>query len=180
MDQSTLTIIILIAVGVFLVLLEVVIPGGVVGSLGALCLVGAIAYAFVQSAMLGISVAVGSVIFFLIAFWIWLKYLHKIPIAKDIFLHADGRDWHGTDPATQEFLGKTGIAQTTLRPSGFATIDEERVDVVTEGEMIAEGVAIKVIEVEGNRIVVAAADSPTAQEPSDASQNKNEESNKTT
>ena len=42
-----------------------------------------------------------------------------------------------------------------LRPSGLATIDDERIDVVTEGEVIQKDQPIKVIEIEGNRIVVA-------------------------
>jgi membrane-bound serine protease (ClpP class) len=44
-----------------------------------------------------------------------------------------------------------------LRPAGHATIDGRRVDVVSRGEMIAEGVPVVVVEVEGNRVVVARA-----------------------
>jgi membrane-bound serine protease (ClpP class) len=48
----------------------------------------------------------------------------------------------------------TGIALTDLRPSGIATIDGERVDVVTEGEHISEGESIEVVLDEGYRHVV--------------------------
>lgn len=53
-----------------------------------------------------------------------------------------------------KFLGKTGTALTLLRPSGSAVIDDERVDVVSEGGFIERGANIKVIAVEGTRIIV--------------------------
>jgi membrane-bound serine protease (ClpP class) len=42
-----------------------------------------------------------------------------------------------------------------LRPAGFATFDKKRVDVVTQGEMIAKGERVRVVDVKGNRIIVA-------------------------
>ncbi len=53
-----------------------------------------------------------------------------------------------------KFLGKTGTALTLLRPSGSAIIDDDRVDVVSEGSYIERGANIKVIAVEGTRIIV--------------------------
>jgi len=52
------------------------------------------------------------------------------------------------------FLGKAGIATSTLRPSGTAEINDLRVDVVTRGEFIEKGKAIEVIEVTGNQVIV--------------------------
>ncbi len=53
-----------------------------------------------------------------------------------------------------ELLGKEGIALTILRPSGTAIINNERIDVVTEGGFVDQNAKIKVIKVEGVRIVV--------------------------
>ena len=53
-----------------------------------------------------------------------------------------------------KFLGKTGTALTLMRPAGSAIIDEERVDVVSEGSFIERGATVKVIAVEGSRIIV--------------------------
>ncbi len=58
-------------------------------------------------------------------------------------------------PDYSEYLGKKGVAETQLRPSGIAEIRGERLNVVSEGGMIEKGVPIKVIDVEGYRIVVA-------------------------
>jgi membrane-bound serine protease (ClpP class) len=51
-------------------------------------------------------------------------------------------------------INQTGSAYTILRPSGKATIGDQRVDVVTEGAMIDKGTPIRVVTVEGNRVVV--------------------------
>ena len=57
----------------------------------------------------------------------------------------------------QYLLGKVGIALTALRPAGCADLEGMRLDVVSQGPFIEKGAAITVIEVEGNRIVVAPA-----------------------
>jgi len=57
--------------------------------------------------------------------------------------------------------GHTGIAASYLRPAGIASIDGRRVDVLTEGEFIPQGTAIRVTRVEGARIFVEPAAHPT-------------------
>lgn len=52
-------------------------------------------------------------------------------------------------------MGKTGTSVTVLRPSGIALIGGERVDVVTHGEFIDKDAPLRVVEIEGGRIVVA-------------------------
>jgi membrane-bound ClpP family serine protease len=54
------------------------------------------------------------------------------------------------------FLDKEGIALTVLRPSGTADFSGVKMDVVSEGEYIQKGTKVKVIKVEGRRIVVKA------------------------
>jgi len=51
-------------------------------------------------------------------------------------------------------LGRSGIASSYLRPAGVATIDGRRIDVLTEGEFVTAGSAIRVTRVEGARIFV--------------------------
>lgn len=58
-------------------------------------------------------------------------------------------------PDYSEYMGKKGVAETQLRPSGIADISGERLNVVSEGEMIEKGASVKVIDVKGYRIVVA-------------------------
>ena len=50
--------------------------------------------------------------------------------------------------------GMAGLAVTALRPSGKAQIGGSVLDVVSRGEYIAEGTAVRIISVEGARVVV--------------------------
>jgi membrane-bound serine protease (ClpP class) len=51
-------------------------------------------------------------------------------------------------------VGFAGAAITTLRPAGMAQIGSDRYDVITEGEYIRAGEPLKVVRVEGRKIVV--------------------------
>lgn len=62
--------------------------------------------------------------------------------------------FHASTDQLAQLFGKTGIAYTPLRPAGIALIDDEKVDVMTEGGFIEKDHAIQVILVEGNRVVV--------------------------
>ncbi|MBR1560903.1 MAG: hypothetical protein IJ646_11745 [Clostridia bacterium] len=55
------------------------------------------------------------------------------------------------------YLGKRGVTRTALRPAGIADFDGVRLNVVSDGEFIAQGARVKVMNVAGNRIVVAEA-----------------------
>ncbi len=58
------------------------------------------------------------------------------------------------DTGYRDYLGREGVALTGLRPSGTAVFGDDRLDVVSSGDLIERGAEIKVIQVEGNRIVV--------------------------
>jgi membrane-bound serine protease (ClpP class) len=69
----------------------------------------------------------------------------------------------GSEPASRGYvsapdygplLGTDGAAITTLRPAGMAQLGSDRFDVITDGEYIRAGEAVKVIRVEGRKIVV--------------------------
>ena len=59
-----------------------------------------------------------------------------------------------SNPNRMDLLGVEGKAFTDLRPSGTALINDERVDVVSEGSFISKGTKVKVVKVEGSRVVV--------------------------
>jgi membrane-bound ClpP family serine protease len=53
-------------------------------------------------------------------------------------------------------VGRHGVAFTPLVPSGKARINDELIDVLTEGEFVDRGQAVEVIETRGHRVVVRA------------------------
>ncbi len=52
-------------------------------------------------------------------------------------------------------VGDEGLAMTALRPSGKMAIGTEVFDVVTEGEFIEKGAAVRISEISGNRVIVS-------------------------
>jgi membrane-bound serine protease (ClpP class) len=53
-----------------------------------------------------------------------------------------------------ELLGAIGVAVTPLRPSGKAQFGGQFLDVIAEGDYVAPGCRVQVVELEGPRIVV--------------------------
>jgi membrane-bound serine protease (ClpP class) len=51
-------------------------------------------------------------------------------------------------------LGAEGVTLTQLRPAGKARFGDDRLAVVTEGDYLEAGVRVRVVSVQGNRIVV--------------------------
>ncbi|MDB6175751.1 MAG: Membrane-bound serine protease [Chthoniobacteraceae bacterium] len=53
--------------------------------------------------------------------------------------------------------GMTGIAHTTLRPSGKANFGDRLTDVISRGEFIEQGTPVRIVYMEGSRVTVEAA-----------------------
>jgi membrane-bound serine protease (ClpP class) len=51
-------------------------------------------------------------------------------------------------------VGTEGVTDTDLHPSGWATIGDKRIFVVSEATFIEDGEKVKIIKVDGNRVVV--------------------------
>ena len=54
----------------------------------------------------------------------------------------------------RELIGREGTVLTELRPAGSVQLGEQVVDVVSEGAFVAKGERVKVIAVNGARVVV--------------------------
>jgi membrane-bound serine protease (ClpP class) len=155
----------LAGVGLMLLALEIfIIPGfGIVGALGIASLLGGLALGMVGAGDTA-AVIVGvvwrvvlSLLAALLAGLVLLRFLPRLPLARRMILQTDlgsGPAYGAAPEADQHWLGKQGRAMSTLRPAGIAMIDGERVDVVSDGELIEADERIQAIRVDGNRIVV--------------------------
>jgi membrane-bound serine protease (ClpP class) len=150
----------LFAVGFVALFLELFVPAaGVIGAMGVICMVVATVLAY-RSMGTGVGtvflagILVGTPAMIMLG----LKAFPKSFIGKRLILHQSMEQESGytsSDVETyRELLGSEGVALTTLRPAGMASIDNRKYSVVTGGEMIDKDEAIMVVKVEGNRIVV--------------------------
>lgn len=158
--------ILMFIIGVTLIVLEIfVIPGFGIAGIGGialvfislfLSLVGGdpfLDFEMVSNAIIQLSASlVGAVVLILVL----AKFLPRTTIFNKFILAVEEKKDAGfvSHSTTDELVGKEGVAITTLRPAGTAKIDGNRVDVVSESEYIEKGQKIKVIAVEGIRVVV--------------------------
>ena len=54
----------------------------------------------------------------------------------------------------EDWVGKSGKTVTDLRPSGWINIDNQKIFVVTEGEFLEKNQPVKILSVDGNRVIV--------------------------
>ena len=145
-------IIILLLVGAALLLLETLLPGLIAGTIGVCCLIAGVALAYTNhGAQTGNSVLVIVLIGLVLGTMCWMRYLPESRLAAR-FISTQTIGSLGAE--RPELLDKSGTALTKLRPSGTAMIDGQRIDVVADGSMIERGAAVKVVAVEGARVVV--------------------------
>ncbi len=145
-------ILILLAAGGLLLFAESVLPGMIAGLAGACCLVAAVIEGYVRfGGRTGNLILLGVLASLVAGFLLWLKYFPDSRVAK-IFISRQVVGEIGTEKP--ELLDQTGTALSALRPAGTAVINGKRVDVVTEGQMIDPGAPIRVVAVEGMRVVV--------------------------
>ena len=51
-------------------------------------------------------------------------------------------------------MGDWGVADSPLRPAGKARIGDSFVDVIADGAFIDKGANVRIVKIEGNRVVV--------------------------
>lgn len=147
-------VITLLVAGAVLLLLETVLPGMIAGTIGVLCIIGGVVRAYIVfGAQTGTYVLGGVMLGLLVGGILWVKYFPQSRTARLFTSHSVVGNVNAERP---ELMHQTGVALTNLRPSGTALINGRRVDVVTEGSMIPRETPLRVVAIEGLRVVVRA------------------------
>jgi len=156
--------VLLLGLGIVALAVEVfVLPGfGVAGVLGLAAIGGAIVLSLMGAAPTGgdvvqaVAILGASLLITVAVTYAWLRHIPNSDRFGGLFLRGEMAQADGYVSAAlrADLVGQEGVAVTDLRPAGTATIAGERVDVVTEGEYIAQGSAVRVLRSEGYRHVV--------------------------
>lgn len=156
--------VILLGLGVVALAVEVfILPGfGAAGILGLVAITAAVLLALIGGSptpgdvtqallVLGASLAITAAVTYA-----WLRHLPNSGRFGGLFLKGGAAQSDGYIAAAPraDLVGLEGVAMTDLRPAGTALINSERVDVVTEGEYVPQGRAVRVLRSEGYRHVV--------------------------
>lgn len=158
--------ILLFVIGLGLLLAEIfIIPGfGVTGISGIILIFVSIFLSLLSSKpfidMEAVSLAIiqltAAMLFAIVAMFFAVKYIPKSKAFNKLVLSETQLAEKGfvSYPSDKGLVGKEGIAYTTLRPGGTAEIDGKRIDVIAESEFIQQGTPVKVLRVEGIKVVV--------------------------
>ena len=144
------------AFGFMLMVIEIFHPGfGIFGIFGGILLIaGIVLMAKTLLDAMVMLIVILALLGFMIA--IAIQSAYKGRLSKILVLNSEQKKEAG-DIGTEDlnyFLDAEGEALTILRPAGTVNFKGVKLDVVTEGDFISKGERVKVIKVQGRRIVV--------------------------
>nr|WP_273130146.1 nodulation protein NfeD [Bacillus weihaiensis] len=148
--------VLLFILGIIFIIAEFFVPGGILGILGLGSIVTSLYIASGNFVQMTISIMISILVSIVVSILLVKVFGKRMNLFKKLILRDSTNTESGyvSNKTRSELLGLEGVALTTLRPSGTAIIGEERLDVVTEGSYILKGNKLKVVKVEGSRIVV--------------------------
>lgn len=148
--------IILFVLGLALLILELFIPGGIAGTVGFISIVSSLFMVSDNNTHMAISILIALVVSLSVSILMVKVFGKQMKFLKRMILtdSTSSEDGYVSNVSRLDLIGRTGKTVTALRPSGIAVIDDERLDVVTEGSFVDPDCPVKVVKTEGSRIVV--------------------------
>ena len=153
---ANLPALLLLCIGFVLVVVEIFIPGfGAPGIIGAICLIAGVALK-ANNALEALIMVVVIISLLAVALSISLRSASKGRLSKsNLILNDVSTTVESLSSQDLDFyVNKKGVSKTPLRPAGIADFDGVRLNVVSDGDVIATGTEVLVDHVEGNKIVV--------------------------
>ena len=151
---SNLPLVLALIGGVGLLVVEIFMPGiGIPGISGVILIGTAIVLVWINyGPVAGIWMCLGAVVLMAVA----LTFSLKTASGGAFFRKWGLKELEKKAPANdlETFIGRTGSAATPLRPSGIGDFDGVRLNVISEGSFIRKDAAVRIVNIEGNRIVV--------------------------
>ena len=144
-----------LGIGIALIFAELFVPGGVLGTVGAIMVIWALT--LMTDTFIGLLLAIlVSFTIIRIIIYILIKIIPKERMRNTLILSSSLNKDEGyiSSKDLQSYTGKVGIAESTLRPTGKAKIEGRILDVVSEDKLIEKGKMVKVTYVDGTKVLV--------------------------
>ena len=155
---------IIIVIGILLLLLEFfIIPGfGLFGIGGFIITLGGLFMLLIPKNPLNNDYTIATWAFAIatvggiLSIFLIFRILAKTKFWEKLTLPTSQKssDGYNTSLGFENFVGKLGISTSDLRPSGWGEFESRKLFVVTDGEFVSKEEKIKILSVDGNRIVV--------------------------
>ena len=144
-----------LAIGVALIFTELFVPGGILGTVGAIVVIWSLS--LMTDTFLGLMLAIlVSFVIIAILFYIMIKLIPNDKMKKTLILSSSLKKEEGyiSSQDLKAYIGKVGVTESTLRPTGKVKIEGKVLDVVSEDKLIEKGKFVKVTYVDGTKILV--------------------------
>lgn len=149
------TIIGLLVAAFILVFFEVILPGGILGIIAALCVILASWIAGSQyGAGIGILTFVGSAAAIAILAFVEFKLLARTSLGRAFFLKSSVTGHSNIAPAEASIIGKKGSALTRLNPSGKVAIDGQTYEAHSQDGYIEANQTIQVVAQDNFKLII--------------------------
>ena len=149
------TIIGLLVAAFILVFFEVILPGGILGTIAALCVILASWFAGAEyGAGIGILTFVGSAAAIAVVVFIEFKLLARTSLGSAFFLKSSVTGHSNIAPAEASITGKKGTSLTRLNPSGKVAIDGKSYEAYSQDGYIEEDQSIQVVAQDNFKLII--------------------------
>ena len=149
------TIIGLLVVAFILVFFEVILPGGILGIIAALCVILASCFSGAEYGVgIGVLTFAGSVAAIAILVFIEFKLLARTSLGSAFFLKSSVTGHSNIAPADASIMGRKGSALTRLNPSGKVAIDGQSYEAHSQDGYIEADQLIQVVAQDNFKLII--------------------------
>lgn len=146
----------LFAAGVVLIAIEVLVPGGILGIIGGLALLGGVISAFVQFGNAGGLLATGLALAVAgVTLYLEFVLLPKTRLARKFSMAETVAGRSQPEVADRlAVLNREAVAVTTLAPSGYVEVNGRRYEAFSQSGHASAGSRMRVVDIDTFRVVV--------------------------
>jgi membrane-bound ClpP family serine protease len=150
-------IILLFALGIIFLAVEVIVPGAVLGSIGALLMLAGCYVAFINFDTLGGVLAVISAFTIgITALFVEFRILPKTKLGKRAFLTSEITAVSAAiGKEALDLVGQSAESLTMLSPSGYVLVNGRRYDAFCQNGQVPAGTQLEIIGADSFRLIVS-------------------------
>ena len=150
------TILIFFAVGVLFIAAEVFLPGGIVGVIGGLVIIGGVVQAYSEFGTQGAFIAaIVAILLLVAALYLEFKVLPNTRLGSRLFLKESVKSRTGYSQAADEIVGQICTTVTALGPTGFVMVSGKKLEAFSKSGFIEKNTEVRVTGRDNFRILVS-------------------------
>ena len=150
-------IILLFSLAILLFAIEVIVPGGILGGIGGVLMLGGCVLAFSKYGTGGGLVAIGAALALtILVLWVEFRILPRTAVGKRAFLTKEITAVSAAfGPEARDLIGMPAEAVTMLSPTGYIMVGGRRHEAFCENGQVPAGTALKVTGADNFRLIVS-------------------------